>query len=1276
MPSSFNKGNADFMKHVYTFLLFCHISVLSGQVRQEWTFALPWQTTSFPGKEQRHFEEHPTLAGVPVFVYEHKVAAALASNTRLTALEISAATVADSVKARITNQEFLQHISIDESNGAYFLRATILPLRRKQDGSIEKLLSARLECTLTPLHIASPRSPQTTNSVLTSGTIVKIAVTQTGIQKIDKTFLENKLGIATAGLNPKHLRLFGGRGGRLPESNAASRIDDLAELAIQVTGEEDGRFDAADALFFYGEGPDIWKYDGTSRSFTFDKNIYDNANYYFLIINGENGLRIPTIPSPLGNPEISTKVYDRLQRIEEDKVNLLGSFIGAEGTGKDWYGEYFNSAGREKNLTSRFDFQNLADTAALEVEFAFAGRSKFSSSLSLTIGTKTISRPIASVSTLDQESLYARRIKYAESLIPSSVSPEIKLTYPVAGSDAEGWLDYLQIITSQKLVAGTGQFAFRNRKTITASIAAFVFDNTPTQEIWDITNPLRPVRQTLTGNTLPFRPEGLVREFVYFPNQSAAFEPTAIGKVPNQNIHGMEPVDMLVVYHPLFQTAAQKLAEHRQSHSGITVAAIQTSAIYNEFSSGKADPGAIRDFARMMYLKNPGFKYLLLFGDGSYDYKGLVKEVPAENFVPSYQTDESLHPIDGFPSDDFYGLLGLTEGVNLTGELDIYVGRLPAKTADEAMVYVDKIVHYETSPECFGDWKLRAGYVADDEDGNTHLRDMDDVAKQDEARHPLLNQQKVYIDAYRQVSTPGENRYPEVNKTIFDNIFKGQLTMTYLGHGGPLGWSQERILTVPEIQSWTNYNRLPVMVTATCSFGAFDEPAVISPAEYALANPKGGAIALMTTTRAVYTNSNKQLTDAVHEEMFKKTNGNAPSLGYIMTQGKNKYKQSFFVTNSRKFTLLGDPSMSIALPDLDIVTTKINGRDASTLKDTLHALELVEVEGVVVGPDGSVATGFNGTIYPTVFDKKVRQQTLANDESSSKYEFTLYRNTLFKGAASVKNGKWTFRFWIPKNINYTIGEGRISYYATNESNLDAAGFYDSLILGGSSENVITDDEGPEMALYMNDFQFENGGITNANPVLLIALKDDLGIDVTGNAIGQDITAVLDGDTKSQFILNDFYYAEKDDFTKGIVRFPLTNLSPGEHAIQAKAWDISGNSTTKSIRFVVAEPTTAALVNAVCYPNPFTDQVLFQFEHDLTDQQVIIRLDILDATGKKVKSISQTQYSTGFKVNDIIWEGKNSLGDELAKGMYFCRMAIQTPDGSQYRESSFLKLIKI
>ncbi len=1264
---------------LYFALLMTGMGSLFGQ-SADFPFQIKWDENQHL-KKNLSFEEHAvyndTLPEVSCFFASESFLRANILQYRLIPSSTKIIEVSEQLAAKLSDQ-FEYTVNLSEYRKAYSIHFYVIPARKISKTQVEVLTEFNINVHYTPTITKSFRNPLGTfNSVLSSGNIYKIAVNNTGVYKIDKDFLENKLGINVDGINPKSIKIFGNRGGRVPELNATFRQDDLEQLHIYVAGASDGKFDAGDYILFYAEGADLWTYDKGADKYTFDKNIYDVNNYYFIKTDGEDGKRIATANLVTDQTDFETSQYDQLQRYEEDKNNLLANFSYTQGTGKDWYGDIFNSSQKEKSYKSFFDFSHSIG-GNMEVEMFFAGRGRSQSTVTLTIGDKVFNKNIQRVYVDNQESEYANRVSIKESFINSTREPDVKVSFPSASSETLGWLDYIQIISKAEIVLpATGQLAFRNRETQSANIAGFKLSGFKDQLVWDVSNPFTPVQIPVNNNKIVFKPEGINKEFIVLHPSSGINIPQALGKIENQNLHAIQDEDMIIVCHPNFKEAADRLAQFRAQQSGLKIFVAETNKIYNEFSGGKLDPSAIRDMARLLLSRNDQFRYLLLFGDGTYDYRNINKSVAYDNFVPVYETDQSLNPISGFPSDDFYGLLGDDEGERLSGALDIYVGRLPVKTPEQATSVVDKIIHYETSPKTLGDWRLRAGYVADDEDYNLHVSDMDDIAKSDENRHPLFNQQKVYIDAYRQVSTSGEKRYPDANKAINNNIFKGQLTTTYLGHGGPLGWAQERILTVPDIENMSNYDNLSLFITATCSFGAYDDPAVTSPAEYALLNANGGAIGLMTTTRAVYTNSNKQLTDAVHELLYSQIDNKAPTLGFALTTGKNKYPGDSFRINSRKFTLLGDPSMPLALPQYNVTTASINEKNASEFIDTIGALKKVTITGFIADEKNQLISDFNGTVDITVFDKKSQLQTLSNDnQESPKFNFTMFRSVIFKGAATVSNGQWTITFWTPKNINYTPGPGRISYYAYDSNGRDAAGLYTDLIIGGSSDLTIKDEQPPIIHGYMNDESFVTGGVTNSNPILLLDLSDDYGINVTGNAIGQDISAILDGDTKNIFILNDFYEAKKDDYSSGRVRFPLNGLTPGSHYITAKVWDISGNSAETRLDFIVADTDDHELKRVLNYPNPFTTNTSFQFEHNRPNTELNILVNIYTISGRLIKSIVETKYSSGFKVNDIKWDARDDYGSNLARGVYLYQIIVHSKETNETFKSKFEKLIKL
>ncbi|MBK8621262.1 MAG: type IX secretion system sortase PorU [Saprospiraceae bacterium] len=1171
-------------------------------------------------------------------------------------------------------QEYISKTTLLKIEGTDHWMFELVPVRVNGQ-NLELITSFSIQVDQVPNENPSLRNDPvyTFESVLTSGDVYKIGIKNTGVHKLDFAFLENKLGIKTGQINPKNIKIYGNGGGRLPVSNATSRNDDLVENAILVSGENDGKFDNGDFVLFYAEGADVWRYNETTNQFGFDKNIYDDFNYYFLKIDGGPGLRITEVADVADVPGWTSDEFETIQHYESDLTNLLGANPGTHGTGKEWYGEYFRGT-REMDFTSKFDFSNAVTGSEGQARALFVGRSGRSSNVVYKIHDNTFTQSIGGVATTDLESLYAQKAVLNQKFVVSTNNQKIIVEYPAVSAESEGWLDYVQLIFKKRLVNTPNQWFFQNRESRTFETARYLLQIPSDVLVWDITDPLRPMIQKTGSNGFSFKTGLTVRRFISHRGLSNALEPESGVKVVNQNLHAITDVDMLVVYHPDFKDAVQKFTDHRTSFSKIKIATAEIGSVYNEFSSGKSDPVAIRDIARMLYIRNPSFQNLLLFGDGSYDYKGLMPNINRENFVPIYATDQSLHPITGFPADDFFGLLDENEGGDLLGGLDISVGRLPAKSLTEANVFVDKIIHYDTSPEALGDWRLRTAYAADDEDTGTHIYDTDEIARTTFSNFPLFNQQKVYFDAFPQVSTAGDPRYPEATKSINNNVFAGHLTFTYLGHGGPQGFAQERVLTLKDIKGWTNYDKMFLMITATCSFAAYDDPKAVSPGEETILNPKGGAIALYSTTRAVFTNSNKALTDAVHREIYRKTDGKNPTFGQVLKDGKNKYTGSFTVENSRKFTLLGDPSQSIALPKDNIVLTKVNKKPIETSTDTLKAMTFVEFEGYVADENLAILSDFNGSVNTTIFDKASKLKTLQNDQRSPSVTFDLYQNVIFKGKATVKNGLFSFGFWVPKDINYTVGEGRISMYASDGEKRDAGGYYNKIKIGGSSTNGIVDDTPPNVDVFMNDESFVQGGITNANPVLLVKLSDDFGINVTGNAVGHDITSVLNDETSEAIVLNEFFESEKDSYTAGMIRYPLKDLPEGKHTIRVKAWDIANNSAEKETDFMVVGSEREFLERVLNYPNPFTTNTRFEFEHDLSNTSLDIHVYIYSVSGKLVKTIEHSSFYPGNRVNDVRWNGRDDYEDRLARGVYLYKIKVFARDLNVTRESRFEKLV--
>jgi hypothetical protein len=1101
------------------------------------------------------------------------------------------------------------------------------------------------------------------NSVLATGAWFKFSVSSDGIYRLSYDDLKNA-GVPVSSIDPRNIRLYGNGGGMLPESNDSARIDDLIENAIYVYGQDDGRFDPGDYILFYGSGPDRWKYSQSDKVFHHIKNIYSDYSYYFLNCDLGPGKRIPAQPFSSQPASQTCTIFNDYIAYDKDEINLINS-------GRIWYDSEIFDVTTTRNYS--FTFLNLDTLVPVVITLDAAARSL---GLATSFNVKANGKALMSVSieptTSTFDDVFAKTGQVTASCSSKSQTINLNLIYNQTVSGAVGYLNYLELNAMRTLVMTGAQMGFRNASSAhNGSISEFQLTGLGNPlTVWDVTLPynIRNLETHASGNQYNIRlATDSLREFFAFDGSSFG-SPSFIGTVENQNLHALDGNDYIMVAYPDFKGQAERLADFHRTYSGLNVYVTTPEKIYNEFSSGAQDVTAIRDFMRMLYEKTSSgnnLKYLLLFGDASYDFKNRV--LNNTNFVPSYQVWESLDPINSYVSDDYYGLLKY--GSDSSDSLNIGIGRFPVRSVSDAATAVDKVIHYSANSDSVkADWRNVVTFVADDQDNgglNGFMEDSEVLAGEISKNY---NVDKIYLDAYQQISTPGGARYPEVNAAINQRIAKGTLVINYVGHGGELGWAHERVLEVPDIENWTNYDKMPVFVTATCEFSRMDDPAVVSAGELVFLNPHGGGIALYTTTRATFAGGNLTVTSIFYSHLFEQINGLHHRMGDLIRLSKTSND-----VNTRKFVLLGDPALMIAYPNLNVVTTSIKTNLPPQENDTLMALTQVTIEGEVRG-GGALASDFNGIVFPTIFDKTAKITTLANDQLAPPFNFYLQKNVIYSGKSNVVNGKFSFSFIVPKDIDYKYGTGRISYYARS-NNTDANGYDENLIVGGYNNEALPDTSGPSLAMFMNDRNFTNGGVTSQNPVLLADVSDESGINTVGNGIGHDITAVLDDDSKDPMILNDYYVTDIDTYAKGVIQYPLFNLPDGSHHLDLKVWDVYNNSTEAGIDFVVASTNSFALQQIMNYPNPFRDHTTFSFQTNQTDNNLEIELKIYSIYGNLLKTFRTTMYANGYRVEPFTWDGTSDSGSLLGSGTYVYSLQIVLPDGNVAAKSSKLVFIR-
>ena len=1256
--------------YIYNFLFAITMLLLSNAVYTQNTIegSIEWLEPLKYGLEGK--EQYTTLnfedaqfnlpATKTPFLYQ---SLNVGKNTRISSAEIIDATYQslNENEKGLLEEEFksvpdihIEYSTIRKYNQS-FIR--IKPFRKNASGEIEKLMTYKLLLKYSKVPQNQLKNLRyATTSMLESGDWFKIAVTKDAVFKLDASFL-NQLGVDVTSIDPRDIRMFGYGGMMLPQDNDEPRPDDLEEIAISVIGEGDARFDPQDYIIFYGEDQVSWTYDTAKSFYRHQTNLFSDTTYYFLTTNKGRGKRIQKETRPSGTASITITEYDHADYHEVDLRNLLGS-------GRLWLGEVFDA---QLSYSFKYKVPNINVNNKGKVELSVLARSSNASTFDLQVNGQQFSTSISGTNLDRGEINFARQSNVIFSYDPSSGLQDFLISYNKPKATSKGWLNRLVFNVRRGLVHFNDQMFIRDFESAgSGQLANFELQSTLPIRVWNITDHNNVVEKDLAVNANVYsfiNSTNKLHEFVSF-DKFDVNNVHPIGKVANQNLHASSAIDLAIITHPLFKEQAIKLADFHRAE-GLRVLVTTPQKIYNEFSSGSQDIVAIRSLFKMFYDRATtpadAIKYAVFYGDASYDYKNRING--NTNFVPAYQSPNSLDPVFSYVSDDYYGMLDDSEGKWATNsqvidKLDMAIGRLPVKSVEEANGVLQKILQY-SAPQSFGDWRNKVVFVADDEDGVTHMFQANELARRIETNNKEFNIKKIYLDAYQQQSTAGGTRYPDVNREINLSVEQGALFVNFTGHGGETGWTGERVLGISDVTSWRNINNLPIFITATCEFGKFDDPLRTSGGELTLLNPNGGGIALMTTTRLVFSSPNYLLNRVFYNRVFvRNSEGKPKRIGDIFMEVKNLRSSD---ANARNFSLLGDPALDLSIPEYFVKTISINGNPIDQV-DTIGALSKINIKGIITDRNGIQLTNFNGTVTPTVFDKEEEKRTLNND-GGGVFNYVERDSRLFKGEVSVTNGAFSFDFVVPKDIAYSFGNGKISYYGLSQTNEDAHGYTEDFIIGGSSNNAINDNNGPDIELFMNDESFVFGGITDPNPILIVNLSDDQGINTVGNSIGHDIVAVLDGRTEDSFILNEFYEASLDDFTKGKINYPFNELPPGKHTLTLKAWDVANNSSERAIEFNVVEDQDIIIDNVVNYPNPFTSNTEFVFQHNQAGIPLDVKIEVFTVSGKLVKSIDKVVVNQGFLSRDIRWDGRDRYGDKIGKGIYVYKVQVRSRNGS-------------
>jgi hypothetical protein len=1069
----------------------------------------------------------------------------------------------------------------------------------------------------------------------------KIPISQEGIYKVTGSFLEGQ-GVDIDSIVPSTLKIYNNGGRQLPRSLSESRPDSLVENPILLYGMDDGQFNKSDYFLFYGKGVHDWEYDPDHMTYSHYFNVYTNQNIYWLVFgDGKEGIRISNANAlSHQTAQQETNFLDRF--FYEKDIDIHPGLKG----GIRWYGRLFTNEMSSGTYVLPFNDGIADDTLRLKLQFRGATYSN-THYFSLSLDGQSIGQ-IA----------FTHQYEYAKTLLVSGMTlsgnKTLTLTYTGTGESPRVYLDWIEVEYQRQLKAAGGKI--RVYSPVLSGLYDYHltgFSSKPL--VLDVTNSHAiikiPVRSITEGWAF-VESVGTEGSRTYAIAQSSGYlspviiEEDAISDLRNPPGDG---ADLIILTHEDFINQANAFKTYREDSLDVIVADIQN--VYDEFSWGLYDPTAIRDFVKYAF-DNWSIRpsYLLLFGDGDYDYRNILSS-DDKNWIPPFEYDEDASEGATRASDDWYTYVAGDDT-----DMDLAVGRLPVRTESEAEIVVRKIIQYESEPE-FGEWRNTVTLVGDDEIGEAKKEEsqihIDALESIGEKYLPgLYNLKKIYLTEYPRVPIVDRYLKPLAQKDVIDQINRGTLLIDYVGHGNEELWAHEWVFKRDrDLPNLENGCKLPLIYAATCAFGWFDNYKEQSFAEELIYAKNKGAIAVIAASRFCigYQNEtlNKQFIDVLFDE-----SGATKRIGEALQLAKINNST---VENSEMYHLFGDPTMRLCAPKYNAVITEMD-------PDSIKALSVLSVKGQIK-KDGNVWTNFYGKVAMRSFDSK--KSIVYTTDGGKQIPYLLPGNALFRGEAKVENGAFRISFVVPKDISYGTQTGRFSFYFWDGDN-DGGGFMDSIEVGGSSN--IVDQVGPEIELvFSEDENFVSGGMVSEEPELIALIEDDsTGINIAGE-IGHKIMMTLD---QNQEDVTDYFQYNEGSYLAGKIIYPLAGITEGEHELLLKAWDNANNSGSSSIVFNVVPFDQFRIEDVLNYPNPLTTSTHFTFQ---LNHEADIDIKIFTVSGRLIRKL-EAFGEHGF--NMVYWDGRDEMGDALANGVYLYKVHAKTSIGGHHKNQSVIERLII
>lgn len=1109
---------------------------------------------------------------------------------------------------------------------------------------IIRLISATIVLALAfPLY-ARKGEDYAANSILAEGRWIKISTTEAGIYQIPFDTL-----VSWGFTDPANVKLFGYGGLVIDElfSNDDAYIDDLPQIPL---------FQYDNKLYFYSTGTTKWEYSTSNSEFTHRLHPYSTRAYYFLTDKEVTPAIFPTVnnaPPTTGNTPLS--VFDDYTVHEKELVN-----VGK--TGQNFFGENFLA-----EASQNFSFHLPgAQPEPMKIRVSFGAKITdtdgyvYISYNNTELPTNTSNRITKYYDTHE----FLRQATPLKTVSAATENPVIGIRYSSSGNTLAAYLDYIRLNYKRKLQLYDGQVKFRfiNRKE---GEYYQISNSSASTLVWDITVPHSPKNITTTfgNNTTSFVPEDTqLREFIAFDLNHDFPSPVFVREIANQNLHALASPDLTIITPAALQSEAERLAQLHTSE-GLTVEVIEQEKIFNEFSSGTPDASAYRRLMKMFYDRTDGKlpKYLLLFGDGSYNNRQSMEKLhsPECNTLLTYQSKTSIDERESFVLEDYFGFLADESGEDIkTDKVCLGIGRIPVSSLTNARLIVDKLYRYAQNTD-FSPWKNNICIAADDGDETIHTEQANkgcDTLLLQNTPTPRLGFRvnKIFVDSY--YLDPATSQCPEANRELMKQFEEGMLIFGYIGHNDPeVGFTGEGLFSRYEMDNLSN-RRLPLFITITCDYCRFDSED-LSAGENVFLNPTAGAIGLITTTRVVYTDGNDKINRRLMKRIFDRNpDGSVLRIGDMLKLAKQDFGTEID-KNKLNYILIGDPALKLTYPENNIQVTRIAGKSSDTEVE-LTAGKGIVVEGDILSYAGEPLTDFNGEIFFSLYDEEQTFTTLAHQDKKT-YTYKYRPTLLTTGKGAVKNGKFTATVILPVENSHSGKSGLLNLYAYDETGREANGYTDKLIIGTSYEIESTDTQGPNINFAgLNDYSFTDGA-TIENPATFICqLSDPSGI-WTANGIGKQMTLFLDGREIETNVTRYYTHSAENNIPSGTFSYPLPLLSNGPHTITFKVFDSLGNSSEVTRGFEIAG--TGEFYFLSVDEEPVTECATLSCLN--LDGNPIAganrsRLAITNSLGEEVYA----RESTGNNLFPFTWDLLNTNGERVPAGVYYGQVYFETAAG--------------